>query len=43
MEIKLIANYFGFSENNTNLKIETSAGFITFMTMSYIIFVQPAI
>ena len=43
MGIKLIADYFGFSENNTNLKIETLAGITTFMTMSYIIFVQPAI
>ncbi|MDP7126736.1 MAG: solute carrier family 23 protein, partial [Candidatus Marinimicrobia bacterium] len=38
-----IADYFGFRENNTNLKTETLAGLTTFMTMSYIIFVQPAI
>ena len=43
MGIKFIADYFGFSENNTNLKIETLAGITTFMTMSYIIFVQPEI
>ena len=41
MTIKLIANYFDFSEINTNIKIETLAGVATFMTMSYIIFVQP--
>ena len=43
MVIDQIAAYFGFSENNTNLKTETLAGITTFMTMSYIIFVQPAI
>ena len=37
MVINPIAVYFGFSENNTNLKIETLAGITTFMTMSYII------
>jgi len=43
MAIDYIADYFGFRENNTNLKTETLAGLTTFMTMSYIIFVQPAI
>ena len=43
MAIKLIADYFCFSENNTNLKIENLAGITTFITMSYIIFVQPEI
>lgn len=43
MIVDHIANYFGFSENNTSFKIETLAGVTTFMTMSYIIFVQPAI
>ena len=43
MAIDLIADYFGFRENNTNLRIETLAGVTTFMTMSYIIFVQPAV
>ena len=37
MAIDLIADYFGFRENNTNLRIETLAGVTTFMTMSYII------
>ena len=39
MVIDPIADYFGFSENNTNLKTETLAGITTFMTMSYIIMV----
>ena len=43
MVIDHIATYFGFRENNTNLKTEILAGVTTFMSMSYIIFVQPAI
>jgi len=43
MFINHIATYFGFSENNINLKTEILASVTTFMTMSYIIFVQPAI
>ena len=43
MVIKLIAEYFSFSKNNTNLMIETLAGITTFMTMSYIILFQPEI
>ena len=38
-----ISNYFSFSQNNTNFRTEILAGVTTFMTMSYIIFVQPAI
>ncbi len=34
---------FKLSENKTNVRIETIAGITTFLTMSYIIFVQPAI
>ena len=34
MAIDFIADYFGFRENNTNLKTETLAGLTTFMTMS---------
>ncbi len=41
--IKLIEEYFEFKKYNTNLKIETLAGLTTFMTMAYIIFVNPAI
>lgn len=36
-------NFFKFQERGTNLKIELLAGFTTFLTMSYIIFVNPAI
>ncbi len=36
-------NYFRFSEHGTDLRTETIAGFTTFMTMAYIIFVNPAI
>lgn len=35
--------FFKFKEHNTNLKIETTAGATTFMTMAYIIFVNPFI
>ena len=35
--------FFKFEEHNTNLKIETTAGVTTFMTMAYIIFVNPFI
>ncbi len=38
-----IAGYFSFQENGTHFKTEIVAGLSTFMTMSYIIFVQPAI
>lgn len=35
--------FFKFKENNTNLKTEAIAGATTFMTMAYIIFVNPFI
>ena len=35
--------YFKLEENNTNIRTEMVGGITTFMTMSYIIFVQPAI
>ena len=38
-----LENYFGFSEYGTDLRTETIAGLTTFMTMAYIIFVNPAI
>ena len=34
---------FNLEENNTNVKTEVIAGFTTFMTMAYIIFVNPSI
>lgn len=38
-----IGKFFKFSEHNTNLKTEILAGITTFLTMAYIIFVNPAI
>src|ERR1700758_1766811 len=35
--------YFGFDEAGTNLRTEVLAGVTTFLTMAYIIFVNPAI
>ncbi len=35
--------YFHFAEHKTNWRIETLAGFTTFITMAYIILVNPAI
>ncbi len=35
--------YFGFSEHKTSWRTETLAGLTTFVTMAYIIFVNPAI
>lgn len=35
--------FFKFAEHNTNLKTEITAGATTFMTMAYIIFVNPFI
>ena len=34
---------FKLSENNTSVRREIIAGLITFLTMAYIIFVQPAV
>lgn len=36
-------NFFGFAERGTNLRTETIAGLTTFMTMAYIVFVNPTI
>ncbi|MGH7802343.1 MAG: NCS2 family permease [Thermodesulfobacteriota bacterium] len=41
--MKVIENFFGFREKGTSFKTEAIAGLTTFMTMSYIIFVQPAV
>jgi len=35
--------YFKFKERGTNLRTELLAGLVTFMTMAYIVFVNPAI
>jgi AGZA family xanthine/uracil permease-like MFS transporter len=39
----MINKYFGLSEKQTNLKTEFVAGLTTFLTMAYIIFVNPII
>ncbi|MEW6661602.1 MAG: NCS2 family permease [Bacillota bacterium] len=39
----MLERVFRLSENNTNVKTEVLAGLTTFMTMGYIIFVNPAI
>jgi AGZA family xanthine/uracil permease-like MFS transporter len=38
-----LGGFFGFSERGTNLRTEAIAGLTTFMTMAYIVFVNPAI
>jgi len=38
-----LERYFGFAAHNTTWRIEVLAGFTTFITMAYIIFVNPAI
>ncbi|RJP62527.1 MAG: NCS2 family permease [Ignavibacteriales bacterium] len=39
----MLEKYFKFRENNTNIKTEILAGIATFMTMAYIIFVNPSV
>ena len=41
--MEFIKKYFGFEEHGTGFKTELGAGLATFLTMSYIIFVQPAV
>jgi AGZA family xanthine/uracil permease-like MFS transporter len=38
-----LENYFGFAAHDTNWRTEVLAGLTTFITMAYIIFVNPAI
>ena len=38
-----MGGFFKFSERGTNLRTEVVAGLTTFMTMAYIVFVNPAI
>ncbi|MCI0524482.1 MAG: NCS2 family permease, partial [Acidobacteria bacterium] len=40
---KALERMFKLSENNTTVRIELAAGLTTFLTMAYIIFVNPAI
>ncbi|MEW6234046.1 MAG: NCS2 family permease [Candidatus Omnitrophota bacterium] len=37
----MLENWFHLSENNTTMRREVVGGIVTFLTMSYIIFVQP--
>jgi len=39
----MLERLFRLSENNTNVRTEIFAGLVTFLTMAYIIFVQPAV
>ncbi len=39
----ILDNYFGLTRNNTNVKTEIVAGITTFMTMAYILIVNPSI
>src|SRR5436190_6675330 len=39
----MLARYFQLAENKTTVRIEVIAGITTFLTMAYIIFVQPAV
>ncbi|KAF5410173.1 MAG: hypothetical protein C5S43_05130 [Candidatus Methanocomedens sp.] len=41
--VNILENYFKLKEHGTNIKTEIIAGFATFMTMAYIIVVNPAI
>ncbi|WP_447895841.1 NCS2 family permease [Vreelandella sp. GE22] len=41
--MKGLDNYFKLTEQNTNVKTEVIAGITTFLTMAYIIFVNPSI
>jgi len=41
--IKRIDNYFEFSKANTSIRTEVLAGITTFMTMAYILAVNPNI
>ena len=41
--ISTLDRYFGLSKHQTTFRTEVLAGLTTFLTMSYIIFVQPAI
>jgi len=40
--VKVIEDFFKLKELNTNIRTEIMAGLTTFMTMAYIIFVNPA-
>jgi adenine/guanine/hypoxanthine permease len=39
----MLSRFFGLTEHGTTVRTEVLAGVTTFLTMAYIIFVQPAI
>jgi adenine/guanine/hypoxanthine permease len=39
----MLENYFNYKKNKTDFKTEVTAGFTTFLTMAYIMFLNPAI
>ena len=39
----MLDNYFEYKKNKTDFKTEVTAGFTTFLTMAYIMFLNPAI
>lgn len=39
----MLNDFFKFGENNTDLKTEIFAGITTFLTMAYILGVNPAV
>lgn len=39
----MLTRYFQLAENKTTVRVEVIAGITTFLTMAYIIFVQPAV
>jgi len=41
--MKTLSKYFEFKDRKTDLRTELLAGLTTFLTMSYIIFVNPGI
>jgi len=43
MDMDKVADFFGFKEKDTDYRTEIVAGITTFMTMAYIIFVNPSI
>ena len=43
LALRSLDRVFKLTENRTNIRIEIAAGATTFLTMAYIIFVNPAI
>jgi AGZA family xanthine/uracil permease-like MFS transporter len=39
----MLDRFFGLSQHKTNVRTELLAGLTTFLTMAYIIFVQPMV